>query len=93
MKVENGAGDVVTPEQIGAGGSRNRVRQQDWDQDTRPLINLAVAYFKLKVLTGNPCPSMAEARDFATDGWFLACKEENVKVELTPPVITTVRLL
>lgn len=55
-------------------------------------MNLAIAYFKLKVLTENPCPSSAEARDFATDGWFLACREGKVKMELTHPALTTVRL-
>lgn len=82
---------VVTPEQVGTGGTRNRVRQQDWDDNAKPVVKLAGVYFKILVLTDKPCPTPAEADEFATEVWFFACKESKVKMELTPPVISTVR--
>jgi hypothetical protein len=71
-------------------GTRGRVRQADFDELTRSVIEETVSIYRAQIGSVEPFPERAEDRNTVKQAWLEVCTGRNVRVELEEDVFKLV---
>ena len=82
---------VVTKKIKGEGsGSRGRIRQADFDELTRSIIEETISIYRAQIGSVEPFPERAEDCDTVKQAWLEVCTSRNVRVELEEDIFKLV---
>jgi hypothetical protein len=71
-------------------GSRGRIRQADFDELTRSVIEETVSIYRAQIGSVDPFPERADDRDTVKQAWLEVCTSRNVRVELEEDIFKLV---
>ena len=71
-------------------GSRGRLRQADFDELTRSLIEETISIYRAQIGSVEPFPERADDRDTVKQAWVEVCTSRNVRVELEEDIFKLV---
>jgi hypothetical protein len=63
-------------------GSRGRVRQADFDELTRSIIEETISIYRAQIGSVEPFPERTDDRDTVKQAWLEVCTSRNLRVEL-----------
>ncbi|KIJ09358.1 hypothetical protein PAXINDRAFT_87553, partial [Paxillus involutus ATCC 200175] len=82
---------TVTPKTQKIEGSSAQCKASDFDTITREVLNVAISVFWCLICTKAPFPESASVESqLAKDSWREACQRTNIKVNLTPPLMSSI---
>ena len=71
-------------------GSRGRIRQADFDELTRSVIEETISIYRAQIGSVEPFPERADDRDTVKQAWLEVCTSRNVRVELEEDIFKLV---
>jgi hypothetical protein len=63
-------------------GSRGRIRQADFDELTRSVIEETISIYRAQIGSVEPFPERADDRNTVKQAWLEVCTSRNLRVEL-----------
>lgn len=71
-------------------GSRGRIRQADFDELTRSIIEETISIYRAQIGSVEPFPERADDRDTVKQAWLEVCTSRNLRVELEEDIFKLV---
>ena len=71
-------------------GSRGRIRQADFNELTRSIIEETISIYRVQIGSVEPFPERADDRDTVKQAWVEVCTSRNVRVELEEDIFKLV---
>ena len=67
-------------------GSRGGIRQSDFDELTRSIIEETISIYRAQIGSVEPFPERADDRDTIKQAWLEVCTSRNLRVELSEDI-------
>ena len=71
-------------------GSRGRIRQADFDELTRSIIEETISIYRAQIGSIEPFPEQADDRNTVKQAWLEVCTTQNLRVELEEDIFKLV---
>ena len=71
-------------------GSRGRIRQSDFDELTRSVIEETISIYRAQIGSVEPFPERADDRDTVKQAWLEVCMSRNLRLELEEDIFKLV---
>ena len=71
-------------------GSRGRIRQSDFDELTRSIIEETISIYRAQIGSVEPFPERADDQDTVKQAWLEVCTSRNLRVELSEDIFKLV---
>jgi hypothetical protein len=71
-------------------GSRGRIRQADFDELTRSVIEETISIYRAQIGSVEPFPERADDHDTVKQAWLEVCTSRNLRVELEEDIFKLV---
>ena len=83
---------IVVTKKIKTEGSgyRGRIRQADFDELTRSIIEETISIYRAQIGSVEPFPDRADDRDTVKQAWLEVCTSRNLRVELEEDIFKLV---
>jgi hypothetical protein len=77
---------VVTKIKAEGSGSRGRVRQADFDELTRSIIEETISIYRAQIGSVEPFPERADDRNTVKQAWLEVCTSRNLQANLAEDI-------